>query len=291
MANHEQLSLLGIERLEQPDKSDAERIADIAARLLNELEAEPPVDLELVASYRDIASIKVVPMMHAGSLSPGERGLVMHLRAEDSLRRRRFTGFHEIGHTFQPGYREKTQLRCATRSPLPRTAADPEALADIAATELLLPRRHFRPLALASDFSIESVTELAEGFMAGVQATAYRYSAFWPEPTLVMVLAPGLRKEERDDPEAEPKLRVASAWPQPGGVWPYIPKNKSADPDGALVRALRGEVIREKTGLEELGMPTTGNEELAAQRFDYFDGEQMRTRVIALFRMVNGRDG
>ncbi len=291
MAHHEQLSLLDLERFEQPGKSDAELIADIAARLLGELEAEPPVDLELVASYRDIATVKVVPMVHSGSLSPGERGLVMHLRADDSLRRRRFTGFHEIGHTFQPGYREKTQLRCVTRSPLPRTAADPEALADIAATELLLPRRHFRPLALASDFSIESVTELAEEFMAGVQATAYRYSAFWPEPTLTMILAPGLRKEEREDPEAEPKLRVVSAWPQPEGIWPYIPKNKSADPDGALVRTLDGEVIREKTGLEELGMPTIGHEELAARRFDYHDGEQMRTRVIALFRMVSGRNG
>jgi hypothetical protein len=291
MADHEQLSLLGIERLEQPRKSDAERIADIAARLLEEVEAEPPVDLELVASYRDIATIEVVPMAHAGSLAPAEQGFVMHLRAEDSLRRRRFTGFHEVGHTFQPGYREKTQLRCAARSPLPRSASDPEALADIAATELLLPRNHFQPLVVASDFSIESVTGLADEFMAGIQASAYRYSAFWPEPTLVLVLEPGLRKEERDDPEAEPKLRVVSAWGQPGDAWPYIPKNKSADPDGALVRALNGEVIGKKTGVEELEMPGTGNEEVTARRFDFFDGEQIRTRVIAIFRQLGRVDG
>jgi IrrE N-terminal-like domain len=285
------LSLLDIERFEQPQKNDPERIADIAARVIEDLNQEPPIPLEIVASYRDISDIEVVEMPQAGSLAPGPDNLVMRLRASDSLRRRRFTGFHEVGHTFQPGYREMQLFRCVDTSPAPRRAADPEALADVAASELLLPRAYFEPAALASPFAIESVVGLADTYEASVQATSYRFAAFWPEPTLVLTLEPGLRKEERDDLEAVAKLRVVSAWPHPHGAWPFIPRNKSADENGALVRALNGEVIREKAGLEELGLESMGNIELTARAFPYRQGGETRSRVLALFRRAGQSSG
>lgn len=285
------LSLLDMERLEQPQKTDAERIADIAARLIEELDQEPPVPLEIVASYRDIPKIELVEMPQAGSLTPSTNSLVMQLRASDSPRRRRFTGFHEVGHTFQPGYREQRLFRCSNPTIVSRPANDPETLADVAAAELLLPRTYFKPMALASEFSIESIVALADEFEASPQATSYRFASFWPESTLVLVLEPGFRKDEKGDPEATAKLRVVSAWPHPYGAWPFIPKNKSAIEDGALARALNGEVIKESAGLEELGMESTSDLELTARLFRYGRGLEQRERVLALYRRPGKNNG
>jgi hypothetical protein len=289
MSSPTHLSLLEVERRRSPRKTDAERVADIAARLVAELGVEPPIPLEVVASFRDIADIQVVAMEQAGSLAPGPRNLEMRLRADDSPRRRRFTGFHEVGHTFQPGYRELTLFRCAAPSPVRRPGVDRETLADVAASELLLPRDHFGPATLESDFSIASVVDLSDLYEASREATAYRFAHFWPEPTLVVILELGLRRDERNDPEAVAKLRVVSAWPN--GAWPFIPKNKSALEDGALVRALDGEMIREKAGLEEFGLMSEGTVEVSARVFRYRRGGELRRRVIAIFRRVGEANG
>ncbi|MGA8746446.1 MAG: ImmA/IrrE family metallo-endopeptidase [Solirubrobacterales bacterium] len=291
MPGQQDPSLLEAERRLSPCKSDGELIADIAARLIRDVDAKPPIPLELVASYRDIPDIKVVEMSQAGSLGPGSRSLEMRLRAADSPRRRRFTGFHEVGHTFQPGYREMRLFRCVTPSAARRATSDPESLADAAAAELLLPGAYFEPATLNSDFGIDSVLDLADIYEASREATAYRFGFFWPEPTLVVILEPGLRQEERSDPEAVVKLRVVSALPDPYGAWPFIPPNKSAAEDGALARAWNGELITEKAGLEEFGLESDGNIELTARLFRYQrDGEQ-RERVMALFRRVGTSRG
>jgi hypothetical protein len=56
---------------------------------------------EVVASSRDITEIKLATLPHSGSLTPAGKHLAMRLSASESPRRRRFTGFHEVGHTFQ----------------------------------------------------------------------------------------------------------------------------------------------------------------------------------------------
>lgn len=286
MASQITLSLLEHERLRSPHKGDVELVADIAERLVAEIGAEPPIPLPVVASYRDIPDIKVVPMPQAGSLGPGPKSLEMRLRASDSPRRRRFTGFHEVGHTFQPGYREMTLFRCDTPKAQPSQTADPETLADVAAAEMLLPRAYFQPAVLDSEFDIGSVLDLSDLFDASREATAYRFALFWPEPTLVVVLEPGLRQEEIGDPEAIAKLRVVSAWPSPNHPWPFIPINKSAMEGGALVRAWNGEVVREKAGLEEFGLKSDHSIELTARVFPYRRNGEKRERVVAMFRKV-----
>ncbi len=280
-----QLSLLDLERLQQPKVSDAERIVAIAARVIAELDERPPISLEVVASYRDILDIEVGPLPHAGSLTPEGKRLVMRLNSSDSNRRRRFTGFHEVGHTFQPGFREGTLFRCASPA-LRRSGRDPEALADVAAAELLLPSDYFEPDTLEGDFDFASVLQLADLYEASVQATAYRFSHFWDEPSLVVALQLGLRKAERGDPEAVEKLRAVSSWPSSAGVWPYVPRNKSAIETGALKRAYDGELIRESAGLEELELDGPSNVELTARAFDYRRGGRLIRRVLAMFRRV-----
>src|SRR6266536_3111486 len=54
-----QLSLLEQARLEIPTASDAERVAILAQRVIAELDAKPPIDLEMVASWQGVDKIDV----------------------------------------------------------------------------------------------------------------------------------------------------------------------------------------------------------------------------------------
>jgi IrrE N-terminal-like domain len=278
-----QLSLLDQARLADPTGSDAARIERIAADTIAELDERPPVDLEVVASYRGIGDIHIQPLPFAGSLTPEPDGLVMRLRAEDAPRRRRFTGFHEVGHTFQPGYQETQSLRCP--SPRPRTAHadDPEALSDLAAAELLLPSAYFAADLATTPFGVDGVLELADTYEASVAATGLRLVRFWPEPTLLLTLEPGVRKAERHDPAATAKLRVRSS--ACSGPWPFVPRNKSAAVGGPLHRALLGEVIEEYTTLADLGVDGGPAVQLSARVFPYRDQDgRSCDRVVALYR-------
>jgi hypothetical protein len=278
-------SLLELARIRRPGAADSELIAEIAAHQIAELDLRPPIPLEIVASFRDITDIEVVAMEQSGSLAPGPESLRMRLRAADSPRRRRFTGFHEVVHTYQPGYRELTLFRC--NSPVPRrTESDPEALSDIGACELLLPRRDFEPATLGSGFAIGDVTCLAHEYEASLEATSYRFARFWPEPTLVVILQPGLRKDELDDPEAVERLRVVSRWAEPRQAWPFVPTNKSAREGGYLDGMATGDVIAEKVGLEEFGLEMSGSTELVAGAFAYGLGAGKKERVVAIFRRL-----
>lgn len=278
-----QLSLLEQARLMAGGTTDVDLVTEIAADTVEELGLEPPIDLRVVASYRDIRFIRVEAMPVAGSLTPEPSGLVMRLARGDSRRRRRFTGFHEVGHTFLPGYYETTSRRCPNPSGRPRTGSDPETLSDVAAAELLLPAAHFVPALAGEDFGWEGVSRLSDCFDASVQATAYRYVRFWPEHVLFVVLEPGLRKAELGQPGIEPKLRVRSRFLT--GQWPYVPINKSARPDGPLNRALAGEVVHEPATLAELELDDDRPVELSARAFHYTAADgTIRERVMALYR-------
>jgi hypothetical protein len=281
-----QLSLLEQARHRHPGADDPTLIAEISDQLIDELAERPPISLEVVASSRDIAEIRFEPMSNPASLTPEREGLVMRLRANDSWARQRFGGFHEVGHTFQPGYYEQRLFRCAHPSASPRRVLDPETLSDLAAAELLLPEKHFAPTVVDDDFGFASIMALSKLYQASVQATTYRYSHFWPEPSLVVCLEPGLRKDEQGDPEAEERLRVVSAWPG-SGRWPFVPKNKSASDGSALCRALEGELIHEAASLAELEIDGPEHLELATRAFRYRDSSaRLRRRVLALYRQV-----
>jgi IrrE N-terminal-like domain len=278
-----QLSLLDRARLADPSRTDAAHIEQIAADTIAELEERPPVDLEVVASYRGIRDIHIQPLPVAGSLTPEPDGLVMRLRADDAPRRRRFTGFHEVGHTFQPGYQEMQNLRC----PNPRTrtvpADDPEALSDLAAAELLLPGAFFAADLAATPFGLDGVIELANIYEASVAATGLRLVRFWPEPTLLLTLEPGVRKSERHDAAATAKLRVRSS--ASSGPWPFVPRNKSAAVGGPLHRALLGEVVEESSTLADLVVDSGPSVQLSARIFPYRDQYgRSCDRVLALYR-------
>jgi hypothetical protein len=283
---HKQLSLLESARVRQPELSDARHIEEIAARILADLDEKPPVDLDVVASYLGIGEIRRVPLPMSGCLAPNDDRLVMLLNQADSPRRQRFTGFHEVGHAFQPGYWLKNNYRCAPMpTPVRPRVLDTEALSDIAATALLFPETHFSADVEASSFSLGSITELADGYDASVQATTYNFQRHWPEPTLTVILEPRLKKAEVGDPSAEPRLRVVSVHPN-GAGWPYVPPNKSASDAGLLVRALNGEIIDARSSLGELDIHFDGNLDVTARAFRYRAGGEIRDRVIAIYRQT-----
>ena len=267
---------------------DAVLVEEIAADTIRELQLEPPIDVRVVASYRDIRHVRVEPMPVAGSLTPEPEGLVMRLARRDSPRRRRFTACHEIGHTFLPGYYETTSLRCPSPSGRPRGGNDPEALSDVAAAALLLPQQHFEVALPGDDFGWAGIDRLADHFEASLQATAYRYARFWPEDVLLLVLQPGLRKSERGVAGARAKLRVQSRYAT--GQWPYIPINKSANAGGPLDRALQGELVDEFASLEDMGIDADRPMAVSARRFDYADAKgRPRPRVMAVYRRISAR--
>jgi hypothetical protein len=274
-------SLLEDARREFPGCSDLECIERVAARIIEELDERPPISLEVVASYRDIATVKLEPLPFAGSLTPESSGLVMRLNSRDDRRRRRFSGFHEVGHTFQPGYLQQTLFRCNPPYSV-QTAPHPEQLADTAAAELLLPRRYFEFDLAESEPGWNGVINLAKTYDASLHATALRTVQLSDCPVLMIILEPGFRRSERSRLDAVPKLRVTSSISR--GDFPFIPRNKSASQVGALHRALHGEDVEGTASLlDELSIP--GDRlHVSARLFPYADEHgEFHKRVMALF--------
>jgi hypothetical protein len=116
-----------------------------------------------------------------------------------------------------------------------------------------------------------------------VAATGLRLVRFWPEPTLLLTLEPGVRKSERHDPAATAKLRVRSS--ASSGPWLFVPRNKSAAVGGPLHRALLGEVVEESTTLADLVVDGGPPVQLSARVFPYRDQYgRSCDRVLALYR-------
>lgn len=279
-----QLSLLEQARIEAPHDTDEERVAVLAARLIDEMSATPPIDLEMIASWQGVAKILVEEIPWAGCLINDGGQVVMKLRSSDTRRRRRFTGFHEVGHTFCPGFRLEPQYRC-TPNVVP-ARPNIEGLCDVVASELLFPRCLVDADLAQAAFGLDTVDELVDRYDGSYEAAAHRFVNLWPEDTLLLVLEPGFRKGEADDPEAVPKLRVRSAHAQ--GAWPFIPKNKSVSEASPLVRALNGELVDERTTLDDVCAPLEGVD-VSARLMPYSRDGEIVDRVLALYRRPSGR--
>src|SRR5207249_909797 len=104
----------------------------------------------------------------AGILEPRGKSFVVGVRASDGYERQRFTVCHEAAHTFFPGFTDQARFRCTgPRDPL-------EKRCDLAATELLLPRRFFLHDLREASFDLDTVEELSDQYEASIEATALR---------------------------------------------------------------------------------------------------------------------
>jgi hypothetical protein len=279
------LSDLELARLEYPGKPDAQLVVELARRTLDELAMEPPVSHEIVASIRDIARIEETDLPWAGCLVRDGGGFVIKLRVADTRGKKRFTVFHEVKHTYMPGFALAPQYRCDPATP-PDVAGtrDPglEALCDLGAVELLLPRKSFLDDLDGNTPTLALASQLAQRYDASLEATARRIVTVRPAPTLLIALEPACKPSAPCD---EPKLRVR--WVHGSADWPFIPRHKSVPAGSILTSPLSGESVDEVGVLTGLTATPIGPVHISADLYPYTDdrGDQ-HMRVLALITPV-----
>jgi hypothetical protein len=228
------------------DNFGEEFISEQCSGLLDEAEiSEAPVDLRLLASFRDIREIEVVQMTAAGELIPlKDGGMRVHLRATDSEERRRFSLGHEITHTFFPDYKLERHERFEGLIGEFNRKNRVECLCDFGAAQLLLPTKLFRPRIQKAGFSIEALQELSKDFRSSLEATGIKMVGQSPEDSAFVVWEEKFKPTERFASEApmlfeeyrpKKKLRVKFGF----GLqrFGYIPADKSVDDTSGVIQA------------------------------------------------------
>jgi hypothetical protein len=255
-----QLSLFEQFRFRDSSLTDEQVVEAIARQLLSEADAAPPVDIDILASLCGIATVEYNAQIPAGMLFQRDGRLVASVRAGDGLERGRFTALHEGGHTFQKGFGRATRYRCwgaKTRE---------EHLCDVAAAEMLFPRRHF--LADLKEFgtSLEAVGSLASTYIASLQATALRLVALNPHPIALLVFKYARKPSESGREDAcPPRLRLQ--WTSTQGTWPYLRIDKSVSDGSLIARAWQGEFVDELGNIGEVAGPALGQVRIEARRY------------------------
>jgi hypothetical protein len=264
-----QLSLFEQLSRVEPALSDEDVVRRLCEDLLDEVDARPPVNATLLASLRGIARVEQRLQPWAGVLAPDGAGLVVGVRATDGTERQRFTILHEAGHTLLPGFAQSRQYRC--NGPRSRD----EELCDIAASELLFPKRFFVPDLRDAHPGLQGVEELASCYQGSLEATALRAVDLAAEPAMLAVFRVSHKPSERGrEEECEPKLRLS--WSHGKGQWPYMPKDKSTNDGSPFKRAQEGELVDEVGTLGDLTRGDAGRVMISARRYGSDD------RVLAL---------
>ena len=278
------LSLLEQQRLRQPAAPDTDHVRAIAAELIDDLgSAEPPVNIGMVASMLDIATVVEDPALDAAGclVCPRYGHIEIRVRATDSPGRRRFTICHECGHTFFPGFATETRYRCSPGAHL-AMATDLEALCDLAASHLLFPPRLFTPDLRSTSFSLKGMENLADRYTGSLEATGHRLVTGWPEPSALLTFMCRQKPSEAGT-SAPPKLRLYSAHTE--GDWPFFPRHKSVTPGDVFDRAYQGEIVSEVTTIAGVSAYPV-RAEVHAQLYPLFIGDLPQPRVIALARQA-----
>lgn len=255
-----QLSLFEQSRYGDPSLSDEQVVQAIARQILDDAEAKPPVDVNVLASVCGIATVEHRQAGPAGMLFRRDGGLVASIRAEDGLKRGRFTVLHEGGHTFLVDFLRGVALRCG--GPTTRE----ERLCDIAAAEMLLPREFFVPDLMQVEMSLEGVKDLASRYVASNQATAMRLIALTDDRVALLAFKERHKPSERGrEGSCPPRLRLQ--WGATSGSWPYLRRHKSVEPLSPIGRAWLGEEISEVATIDELTGQPVGRLNLHARRY------------------------
>lgn len=282
------LSDLEVARLESPGTPDRQLVEELAHGLIADLGLEPPIPHDIVASMRDVIRIEEADIPWAGYLAPAPGGLAITLRAGDSPGKQRFTAFHEVQHTYMPGFRTAPQFRCDPATPpavIAKQNPGLEALCDIGAAELLLPRRWFTADTAGNPATLDLVEALADRYDASLEATARRLVTLHPGPALLVAFEPACKPTA---PAAEPALRVQ--WVHANGPWPFVPKHKSVCDDSVFGRALGGQSAEELVPMSTLVPNSTELVHVSSRLYPYADhqGEQ-HMRVLALITPARTR--
>ena len=258
-----------------PRWADQRVVQVICEKVLAEAQESPPVDVELVASMCGIATVEYRPFGPAGMLLCRDGTWVASIRSSDGLERQRFTVLHEAGHTLQPGFKRSREYhRCQG----PRTRE--EQLSDLAAAELLLPRKFFERDLRTAGQDLRGIEQLASAYVASIQATARRVVDVAAVPLGMLVFHLSHKPQERGGEHlVEPKVRLQ--YTHSRKYLPFPLRHKSAPYGSPIDRAWRYELVDEASDIDDYFAHSVGPVWLSAQRY----GE----KVIALVRPMNAR--
>lgn len=218
-----------------------------ANELLKEIKfSHPPVNLELAASFRGINKIVKVKAPYAAALIPMPQGngFIIQVNAEHSRGRQNFSICHELGHTFLPDYTSSPVFRQDETTGEYGIEQEEEYLCDVAAAEILMPMKSFKPLAQKKGASIETIVYLANLFKSSLEATAIRLVQTEIWRLAAVIWEKGLKPSQellKDQPslpgfefKPEEKLRVKFAVTSKINF--FIPKYKSIDARSSIYR-------------------------------------------------------
>jgi Zn-dependent peptidase ImmA (M78 family) len=284
------MSDLELARLARPGASDAELVIELAERTLDELGLSPAIDHEIVASYRDIIRIDEADIDWSGHIATTSDGLVITVNKQHPRTRQRFTAFHEIMHTFLPGFTMQTRYRCNPRQDdrvlVPGTR-DLEKLCDTGAAELLFPRIPFQNDLTKGSIDFEFIENLASRYNASREATSRRIVDLNICPTMLITFEVCCKPSR---PHDEPALRVIFQYGD-DRQWPYVPQYKSVPSESVFGRALLEESVDELTSLDTLTNPRLDDEvRVCAKYLPYYDEKgKHHMRVLALVTRTDSR--
>lgn len=283
---------LELARLARPDASDAELVIGLAERTIAELGLSPAIDHELVASYRDIIRIDEADIDWSGHIATTSDGLVITVNKQHPRTRQRFTVFHEIMHTFLPGFAMQTRYRCTPgqgdRVLAPETR-DLEKLCDTGAAELLFPRIPFQNDLMNRPIDFGLIENLATRYEASREATSRRIVDLNPCPTMLITFEVCCKPSRPDD---EPALRVIFHYSD-RRQWPYVPQYKSVPSESVFGRAILEGPIDELASLDTLTNPRLDAEvRVCAKYLPYYDEKgSLHMRVLALATRTDSPKG
>lgn len=262
-----------------------------ASSLLEEaMLGAPPFKPELLASVQGIREVRRCSMSSAARLVPDLNGLVIEVNEQHSLGKQNFSIDHEVCHTLLPTFSADLPITDDVTGRF-ESAPEGEALCDIGASALLLPRSWLSEMAAAAGPTLETLFMMAKRFGASLEATARSMSELDLWPAAYVFWEPGLRKSQRVSEKqmtfleanatpSEPPLRVTVACPMKSFDY-FIPMNKSVASTSIISRAAHdGEVTYgdERVDLGSGQSPTLYTESCAAS---YKTADGMRTRVIS----------
>lgn len=213
----------------------AQTITRLCSDLIDAAGAAVPVNLEMLASFRN-ARVTVLDQEQAETTMWDGRHFVIRVRCADNDGRQRFSCAHGIIHTYFMEAGSGPQAGGSAHDSWSRREED---LCDQGAAELLLPRAAFIA-ACPSHPDMEDVLRLAEAFEASAEATALRIVTLSATPAAMIVLEPTLKPAElariarrQSEPTLPgfrlpdpitPRLRVQKSL---GHQLAFIPRHKS----------------------------------------------------------------
>lgn len=244
--------------MEETGEADPEcavraKARDVVRQFVETFQAEPPFNMEAMASLRGLQVTQEAPKHSPDSeIAPENGGVVLRVNRNRPLVRQRFSIGHEIGHTLFPEY--ELAVRC--RKPSDRDWADAsdqiESLCDIAASEILFPSPWFGDAVARLAVGASALCDLAFRFQASPEATLRRYVEIVGEPTAVVFCSWKLKPTEARRRAADrnqmgmfdnalpvptPKLRVDYAIINEAfktRVGNHVPRDKSVSLDGPI---------------------------------------------------------